>query len=193
MDPLSIDDLYKLEEYAERRQVFRQQVIAHKRDRKLHVGDHLTLLFEDRLTVLYQVQEMLRIERIFERAGIQDELDAYNPLIPDGRNWKATLLIEYPDIAERDRKLVELRGIEAHLWAQVGDQRLAPPVADEDLDRQNDTKTAAVHFLRFELDAAQVRALREGAELRFGADHPAYQADVLASGELRAALLRDLD
>ncbi len=183
-----------LEAYARERKKFRARVIPHKRMRTLHLGDHVTLLFEDELTMRYQVQEMLRIERIFEEEGIQDELDTYNPLIPDGTNWKATLLIEYEDLVERARMLGRLKGVETSLWLQVAGHDRIFPVADEDLERQNETKTSTVHFLRFELTPAMIGSLRAGAPLAAGADHPAYQAEIPAVSEsLRQALLSDLD
>jgi len=192
MEKLRVADLWKLEDYAERRPAFRRQVIEHKKNRKLHLGPHLTLLFEDRLTIHYQVQEMLRVERIYERAAIEDELEAYNPLIPDGTNWKATCLIEYEDPAERVRRLAELKGIERGIWTQVGEGARTYAVADEDLERSNETKTAAVHFLRFELDAAARAAVKNGAPIRFGVDHPAYRYEVVAPEAVRAALVADL-
>ncbi|MDI3258840.1 MAG: DUF3501 family protein [Sinobacteraceae bacterium] len=192
MEKLRVADLWKLEDYAERRPAFRRQVIEHKKNRKLHLGPHLTLLFEDRLTIHYQVQEMLRVERIYERAAIEDELEAYNPLIPDGTNWKATCLIEYEDPAERVRRLAELKGIERGIWTQVGEGASTYAVADEDLERSNETKTAAVHFLRFELDAAARAAVKNGAPIRFGVDHPAYRYEVVAPEAVRAALVADL-
>ncbi len=192
MKKLSVEDLWKLEDYAERRPAFRQQVIAHKKRRKLHLGPHLTLLFEDRLTIQYQVQEMLRIERLFERDGIEDELAAYNPLIPDGRNWKATCLIEFEEPAERAVWLAKLRGIEDRLWAQVGEWPKIVPIADEDLERENETKTSAVHFLRFELSAAQIAALKQGEALRFGVDHAKYAYVMAVDETMRQALLADL-
>ncbi|GAC1625494.1 MAG: DUF3501 family protein [Nevskia sp.] len=192
MNKLKLADLWKLEDYAERRPEFRREVIAHKRRRKVHIGPHLTLLFEDRMTIQYQVQEMLRIERIFERAGIEEELAAYNPLIPDGANWKATCLIEFEDPAERAKWLVKLRGIEAELWAQVGELPKLVPIADEDLERENETKTSAVHFLRFELPQAQITALKQGAALRFGVDHPQYRHSAPVEESVRKALLADL-
>lgn len=191
-DKLTVGDLWTLEDYAERRPAFRRQVIEHKKQRTLHLGPHLTLLFEDRLLVQYQVQEMLRVERIFERAAIQDELDAYNPLIPDGRNWKATCLIEYEDADERRQALERLKDVENRIWARVGDETVFA-IADEDLDRANEQKTSAVHFLRFELSAAQCAALRQGRALSFGVDHPAYRHDLAAPAALRAVLLADLD
>ena len=192
MDKLQIKDLYKLEDYAEARPEFRRKVLAHKRSRKLHLGEHFTLLFEDRLTIQYQIQEMLRIERIFEKAAIQEELDSYNPLIPDGRNWKATFLIEYENPAERARELEKLRGIERGIWAQVGDLPRVTAFADEDLERENDTKTSAVHFLRFELDAPAVKLLRDGMELRFGISHAAVSVEQVASADTRQSLIADL-
>ena len=193
MQKLSVADLMKLEDYAGERPAFRKRVLEHKKNRKLHIGAHLTLLFEDRLTIQYQVQEMLRIERIFERTAIEEELGAYNPLIPDGGNWKATCLIEYEDPVERAQHLAELKGIEDLIWAQVGEGPRIAAIADEDMDRANETKTSAVHFLRFELDAASAQAIKAGAALRFGVDHPLYTATVEVSAAVRAALAADLD
>jgi len=193
MQKLTAADLWKLEEYAEQRPVFRARVIAHKKNRKVHIGPHLTLLFEDRLTVQYQVQEMLRIERIFERAGIEDELEAYNPLIPDGRNWKATCLVEYEDPVERARRLAELKGIERMIWLRIGDHGHIHPFADEDLERENEDKTSAVHFLRFELPDGAVAELRRGAGIAFGVEHPVYTHQVIVTAAVRAALMQDLD
>jgi hypothetical protein len=193
MKALQVEELMKLEDYAEQRPRFRERVIAHKRHRKLHLGPHMTLLFEYRLTVQYQVQEMLRIERIFERKAIQEELEAYNPLIPDGRNWKATCLIEYEDVELRRRRLAELRGVESRLWAAVGAGSRIAGIANEDLARSDEHKTAAVHFLRFELDAESAAALRAGAVLRFGVDHPAYLQEIEVPAEVRASLLGDLE
>jgi len=186
-------DLLSLEQYARVRSEFRLRVLAHKRARQLAVGPHTTWLFEDRLTVQYQVQEMLRTERIFEQEGIIEELSAYNPLIPDGSNWKVTLLIEYPDAEVRRAELSKLIGIEDRCWVKVGS---APPVwaiADEDLDRETDEKTSAVHFLRFELDAAMIADARAGAALGVGIDHEHYRhsIDVLPD-RTRAALVADL-
>jgi hypothetical protein len=192
MQKLTSAELFKLEDYAERRPAFRKQVIEHKKHRKVHIGPNLTLLFEDRLTVQYQVQEMLRIERIFVRAGIEEELAAYNPLIPDGSNWKATCLIEYEDPAERALRLAELRGLERAIWAQVGDGPRIAAIADEDLERENEQKTSAVHFLRFELDPASAQAAKAGARLRFGVDHPAYTHSVDLPPASAASLAADL-
>ena len=193
MSRLNPADLMKLEEYAEQRPAFRAKVLEHKKHRKLHLGPHLTLLFEDRLTIQYQVQEMLRIERIFERAAIEEELGAYNPLIPDGSNWKATCLIEYEDPAERAQELQKLRGVENLIWVQVGEEPRIHAIADEDLERENETKTSAVHFLRFELDAASARAAKGGAALRFGVEHAAYRETVTVAEAVRAALVADLN
>lgn len=193
MRKLELADLLKLEEYAEQRNAFRARVLAHKKLRTVHLGPHLTLLFEDRLTVQYQVQEMLRIERIYEKAGIREELAAYNPLIPDGANWKATCLIEYEDAVERARRLGELRGIERLIWAKVEGDAPVNAIADEDLEREDSDKTSAVHFLRFELSSAQIARLRAGAALSFGSDHPAYRFEVELTAPVRQALLADLD
>jgi hypothetical protein len=192
MQKLTHSDLYTLEAYARERPAFRTRVLAHKQARTAHLGAHLTLIFEDRLTIQYQVQEMLRIERIFEPAGIQDELDAYNPLIPDGANLKATLLIEYADPAERARKLVELHGIEHRIALHIGSEAPATVVADEDLERSTDDKTSAVHFLRFELAPSQIAALKRGDDLRLSVDHPAYRGETTLTPAARAALLADL-
>ena len=194
MNKLTVADLWKLEDYAEQRPAFRARVLAPKQARKLHLGPHLTLLFEDRLTIQYQVQEMLRIERIFERAAIEEELGAYNPLIPDGANWKASCLIEYEDPDERARELRKLKGIEDLIWAQVGKGPRIHAIADEDLERENETKTSAVHFLRFELDPAMIGSLRAGAALGAGIDHEHYRhsADPVPAA-VRTALLADLD
>jgi hypothetical protein len=193
MPTITRDSLLTLEAYSKARPQFRAQVIAHKRLRTLHLGEHVTLLFEDELTMRYQVQEMLRIERIFEDAGIQDELDTYNPLVPEGCNWKATLLIEYEDLIERARMLGRLIGVETRVYMQVAGCERIYPIADEDLERQNESKTSTVHFLRFELSTEMIAALRAGAELGAGVDHAAYQAVLpLVPGPLRGSLLADL-
>jgi hypothetical protein len=186
------DSLLSLEAYAKQRNDFRARVMEHKKRRTVHLGGELTLQFEDELTIRYQVQEMLRIERIFEEEGIQHELDAYNPLIPDGGNWKATMLIEYPDPDERRAKLAALKGIERRVWVQVDGGERVYAIADEDLERENEEKTSAVHFLRFELGAAMRDALRRGAAVRMGVDHPAYAATVELEPAVRAALAGDL-
>ncbi len=194
MPAISRESLMTLEAYARERKQFRSNIIAHKRARTLHLGDHVTLLFEDELTMRYQVQEMLRIERIFEDAGIQEELDTYNPLIPDGSNWKATLLIEYEDLVERARMLGRLKNVENRIWMQVAGHERVFPIADEDLERQNETKTSTVHFLRYELTPEMIASLRAGAVLGAGVDHPAYQAEMPQVPEpLRQSLLADLE
>jgi hypothetical protein len=193
MPAITRESLMTLEAYARERKQFRAGVIAHKRARTLHLGDNVTLLFEDELTMRYQVQEMLRIERIFEEAGIQDELDTYNPLIPDGGNWKATLLIEYEDLVERARMLGRLMNVESRIWMQVAGHARVFPIADEDLERQNETKTSTVHFLRYELTPKMIADLRAGAGLSAGVDHPAYQVELAAVPEaLRQSLMADL-
>jgi Protein of unknown function (DUF3501) len=187
------EKLLSLEVYARERNAFRAKVIEHKKHRSVRLGEHLTLLFEDELTVRYQVQEMLRIERIFEDAGIQGELDAYNPLVPDGGNWKATMLIEYPEAEERRRMLARLKGIERRVWVQVGGCGQVYAIADEDLERENEEKTSAVHFLRFELDSGMRARLKQGAGLAMGVDHPACRATLdPIPADVRSALARDL-
>jgi uncharacterized protein DUF3501 len=194
MDKLTVEDLMSLEHYARERPAFRARVLEHKRDRKLAVGPNVTWSFEDRLTMQYQIQEMLRAERIFEPEGIRDELDAYNPLIPDGSNWKATLLIEFPDVVERQRQLALLIGLEDRCWVQVRGQERVYAIADEDLERENAEKTSSVHFLRFELTASMVSALKGGAALAAGVDHDRYRHSVDPVPEpVRAALAADLD
>jgi len=175
IDPHS---LMTLEAYAKARKDFRARVLAHKKHRTVALGEHLTLIFEDELTIRYQVQEMLRVERIFEEDGIRDELAAYDPLIPDGSNWKATMLIEYPDVAERQAQLAVLRGIEDKVWIEVAGHARVYAIADEDMDRSNDEKTSAVHFLRFELTPPMIAALRAGGDLAIGVAHPAYTAQI---------------
>ena len=190
---LAPSDLMSLEQYARGRAEFRGRALAHKRDRTLQCGPNATLCFEDRLTVQYQVQEMLRIERIFEPEGIQDELDAYNPLIPDGANWKATLLVEFPDVEERRTALARLRGIEDRCWVQVAGHPRVYAIADEDLERENDEKTSAVHFLRFELLPAMAAAAKAGAAISVGIDHEHYRHAIDPLSEAsRASLAADL-
>jgi hypothetical protein len=191
MKPLRRDDLLTLEAYAARRAEFRARAIAHKRARTLHLGPAMTFLFEDRLTVQYQVQEMLRIERVFEPDAIQEELDAYNPLVPDGSNLKATLLIEFPEPEVRARELERLRGVERALYAEVVGHGRAEAHVDEDLDRSTERKTSAVHFVRFEFSAAQRAALAAGADLRVGVDDARYPHVATVDGALREALLAD--
>jgi hypothetical protein len=193
MDQLTVEDLMSLEHYARERSAFRARVLEHKRNRKLAVGPNVTWSFEDRVTMQYQVQEMLRAERIFEPEGIREELDAYNPLIPDGSNWKATLLIEFPDVDERQRRLAQLIGLEDRCWVQVRGHDRVYAIADEDLERENAEKTSAVHFLRFELTPAMISALKSGAALGAGVDHDHYRHSVDPVPEpVRAALLHDL-
>jgi len=193
MPRIARDSLMTLEAYAKERPAFRARALAHKRARTVHLGEHLTLLFEDELTIRYQVQEMLRIEKTFEEAGIQDELDAYNPLIPDGSNLKATMLIEYEDVADRREALAKLKGIEDRVWVRVGDLPAVYAIADEDLDRETEQKTSSVHFVRFELTPPMVAAFKAGRDIAIGADHPHYRAEIAALPEpVRAALLADL-
>lgn len=192
MRKLARSDLMSLETYAERRAAFRADVLARKRDRSVRLGEHVTLIFEDRLTIQYQVQEMLRVERIFEVEGIEDELQAYNPLIPDGTNLKATMMIEYPDVDQRKAMLARLIGIEDRVWMQVAGFDRVYAIADEDMERDTEEKTSAVHFMRLEFDEAMIAALREGAALALGVDHPQYRASVDALPEaVRASLVRD--
>jgi hypothetical protein len=189
---LSVSDLLSLERYARERAGFRTKVLEHKRARQLAVGPHSTWLFEDRLTVQYQVQEMLRAERIFEPEGIEEELDSYNPLIPDGTNWKVTLLIEFPDEQERRRELSKLKGIEDRCWVQVSGQERVFAIADEDLERENDEKTSSVHFLRFELTPPMIAGLRGGSALAVGVDHDHYRHTVAAvSAATQQSLVAD--
>jgi len=178
MSHIDPDTLMTLEAYAKARKDFRARVLAHKKDRTVALGEHLTLIFEDELTIRYQIQEMLRVERIFEEEGIRDELAAYDPLIPDGSNWKATMLIEYPDVAERQAQLAVLRGIEDKVWIEVAGHARVYAIADEDMDRSNDEKTSAVHFLRFELTPPMIAAMRADSDLAIGVAHPAYAAQI---------------
>ena len=191
MDKLTRADLYSLERYHEFRAEFRSRVLAHKRLRQVPIGPNATLYFEDRLTIQYQIQEMLRVERIFEADAIEEELAAYNPLIPDGANLKATFMLEYEDADVRRRMLAVLGGIEDRVWMEVAGERVFA-VADEDLDRTTGDKTSAVHFLRFELPESLCRALGEGSTLKFGIEHDRYRYDFEPSEESRAALAADL-
>jgi hypothetical protein len=194
MQKISRESLMTLEAYARDRKDFRARVIAHKKHRSLALGEHVMLLFEDELTMRYQVQEMLHAERIFEEEGIQDEIDAYNPLIPDGRNFKATMQIEYEDVNERASALARLKGIEDRTWIRVEGCAPVYAVADEDLERETDEKTSAVHFLRFELTPEMIESLKYGVGLAAGIDHPHYAAAVdPVPPEVRAALVKDLD
>jgi hypothetical protein len=184
--------LMTLETYAREREAFRARVMRHKQTRTVTLGEHLRLIFEDELTIRYQVQEMLRAERIFEEAGIQEELDAYNPLVPDGRNFKATLMLEYPDPEERRRELGRLKGIEDRMWMEVTGAGRVWAIADEDLERENEEKTSSVHFLRFDVSEAAAQALKRGAALSVGADHPGCRASMTLPAEVRDALVKDL-
>ncbi|RMH44550.1 MAG: DUF3501 family protein [Gammaproteobacteria bacterium] len=187
-------DLMTLEEYAQKRSEFRQKALAHKRSRMLAIGPNATLFFEDRLTIQYQVQEMLRIEKLFEPKDIEDELAAYNPLIPDGHNWKATFMLEFEDEQERRAQLRQLVGIESKIWAQIGENDKIFAIANEDLERSTDEKTSAVHFLRFELSDKDIADLKSGASLAFGIAHPNYNAIVAPVPEtLKQQLMKDLN
>ncbi|HUW51633.1 MAG TPA: DUF3501 family protein [Sulfuricella sp.] len=192
MGKLSREKLYSLEKYAAVRPDFRARVMEHKKHRRVAIGDHAALYFEDALTMQYQVQEMLRLERIFEPPGIQDELDVYNPLIPDGSNWKATFMLEYEDEAERRAALARLIGIEKTVWIQVEGSGKVYPIANEDLDRETEDKTASVHFLRFELTPEMVAAVKRGATVRAGIEHSACRAECELPTEVRASLADDL-
>ena len=194
MQKLSKDTLYSLEEYSNIRNDFRKKVMEHKKHRQVHIGPHATLYFEDLLTMQYQVQEMLRIERIFEAEGINEELEAYNPLIPDGSNWKATFMVEFPDVEERQAMLTQLVGIENQVFVRIGELDKVYAIADEDLERADETKTSAVHFMRFELAPEMVEALKGGAALSAGIDHENYQVEISpVADNIRASLLGDLD
>ena len=187
------DSLMTLETYAKARKEYRARVIPHKKARTVHLGEHITLMFEDELTMRYQIQEMLLSEKAFEEEAIQDELDVYNPLVPDGSNWKATMLLEYEDIDERRTALMQLKGVEDRVWVAVEGCAKVWAIADEDLPRENEVKTSAVHFLRFELEPAMVTALKSGAPLAIGVDHPAYRAEISpANAATRDALVADL-
>ena len=187
------DSLMTLEAYAKARNDFRSQVMAHKKNRIVHLGEHITLIFEDELTMRYQVQEMLRAEKMFEEEGIQDELSAYNPMIPDGNNWKATMMIEYTDLGERRRMLENFIGVEDKVWVRAANLNKVYAIADEDLERENAQKTSAVHFLRFELTQNIIGSLKSGGKLTIGVDHPAYSVsfDAIPSN-IQASLLQDL-
>ena len=191
---LTRSDLWSLEEYASRRQTFRAEVIAHKKLRNIALGPHATLYFEDRLTMRYQIQEMLRVERIFEAAEIEEELESYNPLIPDGSNWKATFMIEYGDVEERKVALATMGGIEQTVWVRVGESgEKIFAITNEDMERTRDEKAAAVHFMRFELGAEEVAALKSGESLFMGIDHASLPGTYEVVADQRAALIADLD
>lgn len=194
MQKLKRSDLWPLEQYAERRPEFRRQVLEHKRARQVALGPHARVYFEDRLTIQYQIQEMLRIERIFESAAIQDELDAYNPLVPDGSNWKATFMIEYEDPGERQAALERLSGIEDRVWLQIAGHEKNYAIADEDIERERDGKTSAVHFLRFEIPRAAAAAVLAGAGMGMGIDHPNCMIETISvAPEVLTSLRNDLD
>ncbi len=194
MQKLTRQDLHSLEDYSAMREEFRAQIIKHKKDRVLQVGPNVTMHFEDRLVMQYQIQEMLRAEKIFESEGIQEELDAYNPMIPDGSNWKVTFMIEFPDPEERAVQLTKLLGIEDVTYVQVSSFEKVHPISDEDLPRETEEKTSSVHFMRFELSQDMISALKEGAALSVGIDHPEYQHSIEAlSGSMRDSLIADLD
>ncbi|WP_018145310.1 DUF3501 family protein [Thioalkalivibrio sp. AKL6] len=194
VDKLSREDLYSLEKYHEMRPQFRAEVMQHKRNRVVQVGPAVSLHFEDRKTMQYQIQEMLRVEKIFDAEGIQEELDSYNPLIPDGSNWKATMMVEYPDVDERKVQLSKLIGIERKTYVQVEGHDKVYPIANEDLERETDDKTSSVHFLRFELTPEMVAAAKSGAAIAMGVEHENYthRLDAVAEGT-RESLAADLD
>lgn len=193
MSQLTRNDLFSLEQYAEARPAFRARVMAHKNIRRVSIGEHASLYFEDALTMQYQVQEMLRIERIFESAGIQDELDVYNPLIPDGSNWKATFMLEYSDVEERRAALARLIGVERRTYVQVGDHERVYPIVNEDLDRETEDKTSSVHFMRFELTPEMIASAKAGSPIKAGIDHAAYKDEVVVTEETRQSLVDDLE
>ncbi len=194
MQKLTREDLYSLEDYVEMRDDYRNKIMAHKKNRRLEIGENILMMFEDRLIMQYQVQEMLKAEKIFEAAGIKEELDAYNPLIPDGSNWKATMLIQYTDVEERQHKLTQLIGIENAIWMQVEGFDKVYAIADEDLERDTEEKTSAVHFMRYELDEAMVAAVKTGTAISAGADHENYKAEINPiATNIRDSLASDLD
>ena len=192
MSHLTHEDLFSLEKYARERPAFRAKVIAHKKHRQVPLGPHATLYFEDALTMQYQVQEMLRLERMFEPEAIQEELDVYNPLIPDGSNWKATFMVEYPNEDERRAALSRLIGIEKAVWVRVADFAKVIPITNEDLERETEDKTSAVHFMRFELTPEMVAAVKNGATIDAGIDHPEYRCEVTLEPAVRDSLAGDL-
>jgi hypothetical protein len=193
MTTLTRADLWSLEDYSEKRAEFRAQVLEHKKNRHLQLNEHGRLLFEDALTLKYQIQEMLRIEKVFEADGINEELEAYNPLIPSGRNFKATFMIEYPDPIVRAAQLEKMVRIEDLVWMQVGEHDKVWSIADEDLERSTEEKTSAVHFLRFELSDDMAQSLKNGADWKIGVQHPVYTYELAVEGETRLSLLNDLD
>jgi len=189
---ITADSLMSLEAYSKFRKNRKDEVLSHRKLRSVHLGEHITLQFESEMTVRYQIQEMLRIEKIFEEEGIQQEIDAYAPLVPDGSNWKATMLIEYPDVNERKRELARLIGVEDRMFIEVEGHARVYAIADEDLDRENDEKTSAVHFVRFEFDAATKAAIKAGAAVKLGCDHTNYPAHTQLAPEALASLAGDL-
>ncbi len=193
MQKLDRSNLWSLEEYAQQREAFRAEVIEHKKPRRVALTPNATMYFEDFLTLKYQVQEMLRVERLFEPHEIEEELSAYNPLIPDGSNWKGTFMFEYPDVEERRKALARMTGIEHRIWVQVAGQERIFAVANEDLDRSTDEKTSAVHFLRFELDPDSAKAAKAGADIKMGIDHEEMSCEVTLSDATRRSLVKDLD
>jgi len=193
MSKLKRSELYTLEKYAEIRSEFRKKVMAHKEDRRVEIGEHLLLMFEDKLTMQYQIQEILKAEKIFEAEGIEEELEAYNPLIPDGSNWKATMMIQYDDIEERRKMLGELVGIEDVTYMQVEGFDKVFPIADEDLSRDDEHKTSAVHFLRFELNPDMINAVKQGAPIYAGVEHEKYSHTTTLADNTRASLVSDFD
>ena len=193
MKPLARSDLLSLEQYAEQRAAFRSRVMEHKKHRRVDIGPNFSLYFEDRLTIQYQVQEMLRIEKVFEAEAIQEELEAYNPLIPDGGNLKATAMLEFEEVETRRQRLAELVEMEHTVWAQVAGHAKVFSISNEDMERSTDEKTSAVHFMRFEFSPAMIAALRGGAGLSFGSDHPAYPHQVTLTATTRKALMEHFD
>jgi hypothetical protein len=194
MKKLDRKELFSLEEYAEKRKSFRAQVMEHKQNRRLPIGPNATLYFEDRLTIQYQIQEMLRIEKVFEAEGIEEELQTYNPLIPDGSNWKATFMLEYDDEEERREQLGLMLGIDKAVWLKVAEHDRITPITNEDLERETETKTSSVHFMRFELTSAMISDLKQGASLSAGIDHDAYRYSLEPVPEnIRESLIKDLD
>ena len=189
---ITADSLMTLEAYSKFRKNHKAEVLAHRKLRSVHLGEHITLQFESETTIRYQIQEMLRIEKIFEEEGIQQEIDAYAPLVPDGSNWKATMLIEYPDVNERKRELARLIGVEDRMFIEVEGHERIYAIADEDLDRENDEKTSAVHFVRFEFSPATKAAIKAGAAVKLGCDHTHYPAHTAISAEALASLAGDL-
>jgi hypothetical protein len=192
LPPLTRQDLMSLEQYSSARREFRAKVLDHKRNRNVALGPNATWTFEDQLTMQYQVQEMLRVERIFEAEAIQQELDAYNPLIPDGRNWKVTFLLEFPDVDERRQRLAQLKGVEDRCWVQVAGCERVWAIADEDLERENEDKTSSVHFLRFELSEQMCEQVKAGAALAAGIDHDNYRHEVSLPKNVRDSLAKDI-